>query len=143
MAVQKRKISTNARIGISLPVIRADGMDYDLSKLDREELGELKLSVETSMADVDLQIENASAHFNITGQQSDPTWFNSIRNARRIMGLQVQAIMAEQRKRNQENKGKHSIEWYFVRVAHKQLGQHTFTAIWREAERLHDETPGK
>ena len=139
MIQKKRTIQASARTGIALPIIRADGVDYDLSKLDREELGELKIAVETSMADVDLQIENAATRFSLTGEQADPVWFNSLRNVRRLMNLQIQAIMAEQRKRKQENKGKHSIEWYFVRVARESLGPQTFNTIWREAERRHDE----
>lgn len=132
---QKKLIPTHYRTGIALPIIRVNGEDYDISRLDRDELSDLRILVESAMADVDTKIESAATAYNTTGEQSDPKWFNAARGARRVLGIQVQAIMAEQTKRKRDGA---NLQHHFFNAARDMLSRDVFGMIVDEAERRRD-----
>lgn len=69
--------------------------DLDLRELDRGELLALKLEIEQRHAQCKAQYEDACAHFNETGEGSDPDWMQRVRHARRVSAAQVHRINAQ------------------------------------------------
>jgi len=136
----KRTIPATYRTGIALPIIRVNGENYDISRLNRDELSDLRILVESAMADVDTKIETAATAYNTTGEQSDPKWFNAARSARRVLGVQVQAIMAEQTRRKRDGA---NLQHHFFNAAREMLGRDVFGMIVDEAERRRDAEKAK
>lgn len=129
-----RKISPGSKHGIALPIVRIDGADYNLETMSVDELQELKLHIDSASVAIAFQTESASAKFNTTGERSDSEWFLDAKRAKRLKGLQSQAIQAELGRRKKLSSAKR-IDQHFIDAAREMLKPPVFDAIMNEAKR--------
>ena len=116
--------------------------NQDLSKLSRTELLARKQKLDSEMADIKLQLEQARLIKHQTGQYAEREWYLRANNALRGKGLESQAIQLElsRRKEKQRNKRPDTLEGRFVEIARQKLAEEVFTDILSEARELTTET---
>jgi hypothetical protein len=118
--------------GIMYPFIRVDGKDYNLDKLDSEELLALQFHIRSSVSDLALELNNAE-DVRKAGGKVNTLRFNTAKHEREMMLIQLDAI-GEKIKllRKQE---KRPLGEYFVDVAKERLGRDVFITLLDAAER--------
>jgi hypothetical protein len=109
----------------------------DLSGLTDDELMAVKLSVETDMASVKQQLDEAKGNARAYGEYSDPDWYSRANGAKRFLGITHQKILGEisQRRRSRGSENTLSFERAFVQAAKLRLTEALFYDLVDEANR--------
>jgi hypothetical protein len=114
---------------------------HDFTKLDRVELLERKQKLDSEIADIKQQLEQARLVKHLTGQYADRDWYIRANAALRHKGQESQAIqIALSRLKTQKKERPDTLEGRFVEIARQKLADEVFTDILSEARELIMET---
>jgi hypothetical protein len=122
---------------VSTDGIRLGDEDYtwdELDKFDTDELESLRDDVETAIADVGAQLNEAKAraHDPSDPQYSDPEWFQRAKTAKARLSIGSQRLSRMLKKRRR-TEGRRFCE-YFMDAARELLTQDLFTRVFASAE---------
>lgn len=118
-------------------IINIKGIQYDLREISDTELIDLRISLDTNIASIKTQIEDAQTKRIETGEYADSAWFRSAQNARRHMSRSVQLINLQLRK----NKQFRNIPFTkcFFDICKERLSSDEFNTIRQIAEKRYKE----
>jgi len=104
---------------------------FDFKEKSVEQLQQRLSEIAVASANMKAQVQGAKTKALLTGEYSDPNWFQSITYGLRMNGREQQAIQFElgNRKRNKEK----NFERIFVCVARRVLDKETFDAIEQQS----------
>lgn len=124
-----RSIPDTAKNGISLPYLRVDTVDYNLTTMGRVDLIELAALIEADIANIDMQRD--SGH---TGSWAKPEWDAKAAYARKMKTVQVSLIQAELTRRKESVP---SVAKMFMDIAYRLLSGELFEDILGQAKKQH------
>lgn len=110
-----------------------------LEPLNRDQLQDLRGKIEDRLDRVKGQISKAKADLHITGEYSDPDWFQRAETAKRIMGRQLQKIQPRQGELKRQRSSSASFEKTFFEVCQTNLPPEVFLDLKAKANRKIDE----
>lgn len=117
--------------------ITVEGQDYDLHRLERSDLLALKLRLDEAITRIDEQIERSRQEVRDHGE-TNTAWYIKARHARRMKGLQAQAIQAELARRRNDHQAR--LECAFMDVARQRLADEVYAELLAEAQTLAKKT---
>lgn len=126
-----RRMRDGAQEGIALPLLRVDGIDYNLETLPRVDLMELVILLGADIDNIQLQID--SGH---TGAWGDPGWEPRARFAQKMKRRQVELVQAELSRRKEKVS---PLAQFFVDRAFNQLPEELFRTIMDAAKSSYNE----
>lgn len=124
-----RAIPEGAKNGISLPVLRIDGVDYNLEEMKRADLIDLSALLKADIDNIEFQRE--SGH---NGAWANPEWEPRAIFAQKMKGTQITLIQSELSRRKDSVP---SLTKYFVDAAWEMLSKDLFTSIMEAAKGSH------
>jgi len=108
-----------------------------LQGLSINELEKLVSQLEDRLLSMNIQLSDAKAKLENTGERADPDWFGRITKAKRICGRHHQRATKElSRKKKEDAKRSHeenAFNKFFVRRAKEHLSDTVYTAIASQA----------
>jgi hypothetical protein len=103
----------------------------DLDLMSRYKLIDLKLQIDSELADIKRQIQAAKTRLATTGEYSNPEWFARISAARQIKGYQSQLLQSKIAKKSKVRSV--GVGQIFMEIAQRELPQDLFAKLLEAA----------